>query len=223
MDEQDVILGQMEETRSALTDKLETLEKEVTDKVLATTENVTESVETVTNAVQQTVASVKDGVQGTVTAVTDGVKQGVNAVKSLLDFPEHFTQHPLAMFTASIAVGFCVGKYRQGERRRAPSEAASSNRGRDHANGNGKHQFAEPSAPSPSLFRDFAPEIDKLKGLALGALMGVVRDLVVEAVPEHYHDSLNEIMTSVTEKLGGKPVPEADSPRREPSFAASRM
>jgi len=205
----------MEETRSALTEKLETLEKEVTDKVLSTTESVAESVESVTSAVQDTVASVKDGVQETVTAVTDSVKDSVEAVKSLLDFPARVEQHPWAMFTGSIAVGFCVGKYLHGHQPAAPTGSATAVRQSENGHGNGKHAEAPQAARSPGLFAGLAPEIEKLKGLALGALMGVVRDLVAEAVPASYHDSMNEIINSATEKLGGKPVPESQPRARE--------
>ena len=51
-----------------------------------------------------------------------------------------------------------------------------------------------------------APEIHRLKGLAIGTLMGVLRDLVTEPLPETLRPQVNELVDSVTTKLGGERV-----------------
>jgi len=67
-----------------------------------------------------------------------------------------------------------------------------------------------PAAPGPSwldeVTRTFAPEMGKLKGLAIGTAMGVVRDLVTEHIPDQLKPRLDELIDNVTSKLGGEPV-----------------
>jgi hypothetical protein len=53
--------------------------------------------------------------------------------------------------------------------------------------------------------RSFAPEIGKLKNLAVGAVLNAVREQVQKVAPPDLRSSLNDIFTSVTDKLGGTP------------------
>ena len=55
-----------------------------------------------------------------------------------------------------------------------------------------------------TLGQTFAPELAKLKGLALGTLLGSVRDMVVKASPQPIQQSLAELMDDFTEKIGGQ-------------------
>jgi hypothetical protein len=89
MDDEDVIRGQMEDTRTSLTDKLETLEQQVSGSVHEATINVADTVEAVKDSVQDTVASVKE----TVIAVKESISQGVSAVKGFFDITEHANRH----------------------------------------------------------------------------------------------------------------------------------
>ena len=75
-DEPEVIRQQMEETRSALTDKIERLEHQVVGTVQNTTRAVNDTVENVKEAVQETVSTVKDTVSGTVEA-PEGASESV--------------------------------------------------------------------------------------------------------------------------------------------------
>jgi ElaB/YqjD/DUF883 family membrane-anchored ribosome-binding protein len=206
MDNEDIIRDQMEDTRTSMTDKLETLEKQVADSVHVATTNVAHTVESVTD----TVTSVKDSVEQTVTAVKDSMRQGVNAVKDFLDLPQHVKSHPWAMVGGSVVVGYVVGYVLGG---RSGSSHAGTSQGRSQpaaANGatNGRHEvFASPSPPSGGLLSSLAPEIAKLKGLALGALVGAVRETIQKAVPPHLGSSLDEIFTSVTDKITGAVTP----------------
>jgi ElaB/YqjD/DUF883 family membrane-anchored ribosome-binding protein len=56
------------------------------------------------------------------------------------------------------------------------------------------------------MSQTFAPELQQLKGLAIGAAMGVVRDLVTQSVPDQLRAQVNEMIDNVTTKLGGEPV-----------------
>ena len=109
METEDEIREQMEDTRTSLTDKLETLEKQVANSVSDATTNVTDTVEAVKESVQETVSSVKDSVQETISAVKESMHQGVTAVKDFFDIPSHVDHHPWAMMGGSVALGYVVG------------------------------------------------------------------------------------------------------------------
>jgi len=52
----------------------------------------------------------------------------------------------------------------------------------------------------------FGTEITMLKGLAIGTVLGVVRDMITQSVPEQMQPQLADVMDSITAKLGGKPI-----------------
>jgi len=56
------------------------------------------------------------------------------------------------------------------------------------------------------LGETFKTEITKLKGLALGTMLGVVRDMVTSSAPPQLGPELAEVIDSLTVKLGGKPI-----------------
>jgi hypothetical protein len=63
------------------------------------------------------------------------------------------------------------------------------------------------------LAERFAPEIDKFKGLAIGASLGVVRDMITAGETGDLGTRLSEVIDQVTEKLGGTPI--GSSQRKE--------
>jgi len=69
---------------------------------------------------------------------------------------------------------------------------------------------ATPAIPEESwanqLSRTFAPEIQKLKGMAIGVVAGVVRDMVKESVPDTMRPQVGEMMDNIATKLGGETV-----------------
>ena len=210
MDNEDVIRNQMEDTRASLTDKLETLEQQVVDTVHGATSNVASTVEAVKESVQDTVTSVKDTVQETVTAVKESMRQSVDAVKGFFDVPHHVDAHPWAMVGGSVVVGFVVGSFLGGRADRRHGSIGKNMRQSafSHDNGNGRHEVAASSSqPSGGLWNAFGPELSKLKGLAVARLMGAVRDMIEKAAPPDLGSSLNEIISSITEKLTGDASP----------------
>src|SRR5437899_1742451 len=107
MDNEDIILDEMENTRAAFTEKLETLEQRVGSTVESATANVAEAVE----AVQETVATVTDTIQETVAAVKETVHESVGAVKDMFDIPGHVACHPWLMMAGAVGLGFLLGEY----------------------------------------------------------------------------------------------------------------
>src|SRR5262249_49660887 len=64
--------------------------------------------------------------------------------------------------------------------------------------------------PGGNLLSELAPEIQKLKGLAVGTLFGAIREMVLKVSPEHVGQQLREILDSMTQKLGGEVIPGSD-------------
>jgi len=216
--EEERIQQQMAETRASLTEKLETLEQ----KVVGT-------VEEATTAVSETVDVIKDSVQGTVTAVNETVKESVETVKDWFDVSAHVQEHPWLMVGGSVAAGYCLGTFlSRTSRDRAHSALPSYPWMRNNSTGEPREERPREERPTvggtqtpiKSALSNWAPEIDKLKSLALGVLFGTAREMIASSVPEHVGDQLKEIFDSVTKKVGGEPIPSSDlAPRpQEPGI-----
>jgi len=134
------IQREMEATRAALTDKLETLEQKVVgtvedvtsatsqtvesiketvatvqetvkDTMSSVNETVKGTVETVNETVKGTVETVNETVKGTVETVNETVKGSVEAVKDWVDIPGHVQAHPWLALGCSVATGYCLGAF----------------------------------------------------------------------------------------------------------------
>jgi ElaB/YqjD/DUF883 family membrane-anchored ribosome-binding protein len=256
-EEPEVIQSEMDETRHALAEKLELIGTKISGTVESVTEtvnNVTETVEgtvqTVADAVSGTVESVKD----TVEAVGEKASETVEAVKHAFNLTEQVQARPWLWFGGSVAVGFVAGKL-LGPRGSHTPQAESFSRGQGYyerpqesaqpSTGNGygwsqdqgttsSSQAADTGSSQSSswlgsLFQNFGGEIDKLKGLALGTLFGVARDMVSQSLPESLKDQVVHLFNDVTEKAGGQtlrgPVlgeSDAESSGSDQESAASR-
>ncbi len=224
MENEDVILDEMENTRTALTDKLETLESQVASTVQGATSNVADTIE----AVRETVDAVKDSVEEAVTtaketfaeAVTsakEAVQDSVTAVKSLVDVPGWVRAYPWPSFGVSIAAGFAM------ERLLAPvvSEARGSFHNHDHrfppdhVSGEATYNGVGPSRSFVmEALHSLEPEIQQLKGLALGKLMETIEQLVGDALPAEMAPKAKNIFHGITRKIGGDVTHEEHELRR---------
>lgn len=227
----EVIHQEMEQTRSALADKLETLERKVTGTVA----DATDVVQTATAAVTDTVASVKDAVQETVDTVKVSVEEAVGTVKEAFDLRRQVEHHPWMMFGGAIAAGFLGERWLYG---RGPENIgntvasvigttarAAMGNGKAHSSddtprSNGVSQAngaREPAskeqqpASAPGIASLLSAELDQLKKLAIGATLGVVRDTVAGTLAPEFSRPFAQVMDSITTKLGGEPLP-AKSP-----------
>jgi ElaB/YqjD/DUF883 family membrane-anchored ribosome-binding protein len=231
-DEPELIRDQMQETRTALTEKLEALESQVSGTVQSATAAVTETVEAVKSTVAETVGTVKDSVQETVSTVKESVKDA-------FDLPAHIERHPWAAMLGSVAVGYLGGRVLNGmaggmhhERQRAPqaykafSEALPKSEASTNGHGaNGAHKENEASSEEEGwlggLAKAFGGELETLKGLGLSAVAGVVRDLMTQSVPGEIGGRLREWMDGLTEKMGAKPLSEPVLHTDEPAPESS--
>jgi ElaB/YqjD/DUF883 family membrane-anchored ribosome-binding protein len=214
--EPEVTLQDMEDTRGALSEKLETLGHQVADSVQGATSAVTNTVENVTDAVQDTVETVRE----------------------TFDIPLQVKRHPWGMMGGAVALG-CLGGYLLFRRRSEQpswnrrSEIAPRDTPRLNTQGEGLaevHRLGEElPGNGPALERApggsnhgwlntvnnrFGPEITKVKGLAIGTVLSAVRDLILPSLPEHLKPALGGVMDSITVKLGGEPVPQDTSLNR---------
>jgi hypothetical protein len=198
----------MEETRGALSEKIETLEEKVVGIADTATTTVAETVQTVKEVVENTVESVKEGVEGT-----------VETVKGIFDVPGHFRRYPWAMFAGSLAAGFAAGKLLSADGAARPPPAPADAPGPARAREDGGPGWLS------WLAEQFGPELEKVKGLALGATFGLVRDLLTRAVPESLGGQVKDVVDSFTTKMGGRPLegpvlPESKEERHEPALSA---
>lgn len=216
-DEKDLILkepesirNQMEETRNSLAEKLEMLELKVTN-----------TVEGAANTVTDTVEAVKDSVHST-----------MDTVKEFFDVRSHVDRHPWPMVGGAIVTGFLAGWLLGGKKKKkkatgeVPRYAYSQYAGgadlsHGHApsfagNGATNAPSSPPTEPEKKTehkeswlgraAHSLAPEIDKLKGLAIGTVTSLLRDVVADAIPASIKPKVNQFMDDVTHKLGGEPI-----------------
>jgi len=191
--ESEVILQQMEETRTSLQDKLETLEQQVTETVVQATETVQHATATVTE---------------TVDTVKEAVKETVGTVKESLDLGRQTDQHPWAMLLGAALTGYVAGRLLH-QARASPQPHVEP-----HPTGATSVSLGAFRAGSPVPTRtvwdtvadQFKNELGLVKGLAIGTVGGVVRELLTASAPSPLVPQIKEIVDSVTTKLGGHPV-----------------
>lgn len=191
--ESEMIKHQMEETRSDLVEKLETLENQVVETVQGTTGAVSDTVENVKEAVEETVEKVKDTVQRT-----------VEAVKDTFNVPLQVQRHPWIMMGGAVAAGFIVGRFFGRATPAGTSAGQPARPVRSHL-----AEAAPQAAPSrgdwfSGLTDTFGSEIGKLKSLAIGTLGGMLRETIAQAVPGQVGEKITGVIDHLTTKLGGE-------------------
>ena len=218
MENEELIRQQMENTRASITEKLETLEVKVSDDIQAATGSVADTVK----AVQATVSAVQESVEGGAEAVKDAVQDSVATVQHWFDLKSQVQEHPWLVVGGAAGIGFCLGAVLGRSAEPAPKAVATASSGSARAqhNGNGaSHAKRRSEKSSFSFLAEFAPQISQLKGLAVTALLGSVRSMVLKSVPAQASGVIQEIIDNVSQKLGGNKVTESD--HLESPFTAS--
>jgi ElaB/YqjD/DUF883 family membrane-anchored ribosome-binding protein len=219
----EVIQNDIEETRSDLADKLAVLG----EKITGTVTTVEETVANVTEKASETVEAVKETVSDTVEAVKDSVSNTVETVRNAFDLQKQAQERPWLVFGGAVALGFVGGKLLGGfTARHSHQEAYWGSHPRGHNEGPAAYRSASESAqPQPtasqetpsqeakggpswfgSITEKFGSELSTLKGLALGSLFGVVRDMIVQHLPKTLKDDVGNVINQVTESVGGKTI-----------------
>jgi ElaB/YqjD/DUF883 family membrane-anchored ribosome-binding protein len=173
------IREQMAETRAALAEKLETLHERVED---------------------------------TVEAAQTTVEHTMDAVKRTFDVKYQVRRRPWVMMGASIFAGYTLGCVERALvcRRAAASigkngAAAPLSVADMSPRARPREIEVLPSSPTKSVLRPFEEEIRKVRGVVIGAAMGLARDWLKETAPG-VSQQIEEVMDGATRKLGGEPI-----------------
>jgi ElaB/YqjD/DUF883 family membrane-anchored ribosome-binding protein len=193
------IRRQIDATRSDLTTKLEALEQQVKGGFSNAKDAVTDTVEAVKHSVDDTVQTVKETVHET-----------VDSLKRSLDITQYVERYPWAMLGGSVLAGYVLGRLVEVHAPPSPPPPALSP---VNERTNGRRWRDTFSARTTSsligeLTHKFAPEIEQLKSLAIGALMSLPREMVKQSAPSHLAEELEHVIDNVTAKLGGKVMAE---------------
>jgi ElaB/YqjD/DUF883 family membrane-anchored ribosome-binding protein len=224
--EPEMIRRQMEAQRTSLGEKLETLENKIVRTVEGAREAALDTVHTVKDSVHSSVETVKETVESSV----ESVKEALDLKRQVERHPWTMIGGAIAV---GFAAGWLLNRFEERLRPTAsgkpspsagtPSLSATSpSPGEQAAPASRLGVYPgmaplSPAAPPVSmpqeretwadrLSQTLAPELNKLKGLAIGTLMGVIRDLVTESMPDPMRSKLNEVVNDITCKLGGEPI-----------------
>jgi predicted RNase H-like HicB family nuclease len=207
----EVIESEIEQTREGLADKLEALTQQLT----GTVEGVGETVENVVETTKETIET-----------VVETTKETISNIKETFNIPKQVEQHPWLAMGASVLVGFVGGKilasltsgtngntgyatngWAEPVPQRMASASAYPTETQRHDHGAPREDTHNPSRGwFAELGEQFSSELNKAKGLAVGTLLGVVRDMVGQTLPETVKSQVAGLFDSVTEKLGGEPI-----------------
>jgi len=226
--EPEVIRQQMEVQRASLAEKLDTLENKIVETVQGAREAVAETVQTVKESVQSSVETVKDTVQSSV----DTMRETFDITQQVQRHPWAMFGGSVAL---GFAAGWLVNRMSASHPPSngaawgysPPSYTGGSNRFRDEPRAATSFTGAPTTASRPDsshaaataaasekqgeswvdqVTHTFGPEIQKLKGVAIGTALGVVRDLVSRSIPDQLRPQVTEVINGITTKLGGEPV-----------------
>jgi len=214
--ELEVIRHQMEEKRLSLADKLDALENQVIGTVQETTQEVTNIVREVKEGVTDVVHDVKSSFD----SVTEGVQETVASVKETLDFREHIRQHPWLSLGGAVAAGFAGAYLLRPSSRTERTWSAPPYPMR--AAGTMPSSLSDLAAPQPEpakqqeesttdhvlsvLGETGTKALTKVKELAIGSLMGVLGQVVVNALPATFKSEASNLLNDLTTKLGGRRI-----------------
>ncbi len=207
--ELEVIRDEMEEKRASLAAKLEALETQVRDTVQSASEAVSSTVGGVKEAVHsvtETVETVSEKVTETFDDVKNKVAETVHTVAETFDISRYVERAPWTSLGISVAVGFAAGALLPSWGRLGQMMPATL------TPPGGGARPAQPAGPSwTSEVASTAGEVwetasSTLGGLALGTLLGVVREVLTKNVPQEWQGELTRMVDTIGNKLGARPM-----------------
>jgi ElaB/YqjD/DUF883 family membrane-anchored ribosome-binding protein len=199
--------------------------EDIRDQMAETRASLTEKLDTLQNRVEHSVESAQSRVEHTVSVVKETVDETLESVKRTFDLPYQVDRRPWTMMGLSVVAGFTLGCL-------APRKCTSFTRSEEDAaawaDRSPMHLAAQPHLPRPvqaeggsaspgAVLDRFSEEVDKLKGIAIGAALGWLRDHLTESMPT-VSDQLADVVDSATRKLGAEPTAR---PRSSSRFGTS--
>jgi len=202
LNEQDLIQRDMERTRGSLTEKLEALEGQVAETVSSTAGAVQDT----TQAVQETVAAVKETVQETMSAVTDKVQETVQSVGEAFNLRTQMERHPWLVLGGAVAVGCMVGASFGSEETATGKTAAATTPPPAPPPWSGRVSARESAVSDSDRHGIWGDALSQLKNLGVSYVMGIVRDLARNELPEAVASRVADEVDALTSKLGTSPL-----------------
>jgi len=201
--ELEVIRGEMEETRANLANKLEALETQVRETVSSASETVTSTVE-----------GVKE--------VVDTVSDTVGSVTDTLNISKHVEENPWLAMGIAVAAGFMASQLLGGGGGQpAKPEPAPQPQPPQPQPQPASDQTQVQQQPTQTNQGGVLPSLESLlpdmngalgialsgvNSLAIGTVMGVVREVVANGLPPEWKSELTRVVDQMTTQLGGKPL-----------------
>jgi ElaB/YqjD/DUF883 family membrane-anchored ribosome-binding protein len=211
--ELEVIRDEMEATRSSLANKIEALESQVLDTVHSATETVASAVD----GAKEVVSTVSEGAKN----VVEKVAETVETVKESLSVSRYVERYPWASMAVAAAAGFGLAQL-------IPSRRSGSG---DYYEAlppasSGGYTGSTPAAPAASAYQPSTSEPSRqegsawsnalsgvcdqvfhtVEGLAVGSLMGAIKEMVSRSLPQEWQGELNRLVDDTTSRLGGKVI-----------------
>jgi len=201
-DQAEVIRQQMADTRASMTEKIEALEKQVTETVKETTDTVSETVDVASETVKDTV----EAISGT-----------VDAFRETFDIPGHIQRHPWLALGGVMALGYALGHLLTPSRRHeaqpvavpVPTPTPTPYQSAMHTP---THTPTPTPAPTPTSASceekhpNLGDVLGNLKEVAIGTTIGLLGQMILNAVPADVRGNLSGLVTQFTEAMGGKPL-----------------
>jgi len=235
MDQESVVIeSQMEHTRGELTEKLQLLENRVSKTVTnaaETVESVRSTVQATVNGAAETISSIKLAMQDTVDSVRDSVQDAADSVRQTLDLRRQVKRQPWTMIAGATAVGFGVGvivtRIEAPKKSRVPLRGSGRSQANDRSENcpSNRHDssdgLAVPSSASPQLIGEqnerysspnsfvenpWTPAVNRLKGLAIGVMFGLLREVLSKSMPDAFNGQIGEVIDNATTSLGGERI-----------------
>jgi len=198
-----VIRDEMEQTRASLADKLGALEDQVRETV---------------SGAKEAVSSTVEGVKEVVSTVTDTV----DSVKEQFSLSKQFDENPWLAMGAAVAAGFVAAQLlnRAGAAMPAavtktlaeplplqmqrPAADVAPRAAETKQQGGAVLSSLESLMPGMSGVANAA--VSQLGGLAVGGLMGVIREMVSTHLPQEWKGEVTKFVDQIADQLGGKPL-----------------
>jgi ElaB/YqjD/DUF883 family membrane-anchored ribosome-binding protein len=213
--ELEMIREEMERKRASLADKLGALESQVLGTVQSATDAVGDAKEVVT--------SIKDTVSETAEAVKETVSDTVQSVAQAFNVSRHVQNHPWAALGCAVATGFAGGlllggRSREEEEEEVRASAAAGDFSALRSSGAPPVPAAPPPAPAAApaeeegigsqLLDSLGEAWERLsggvQGLAVGSLLGLVRQMATTSLPPAMGSDVGRFLDDVMDKFGGK-------------------
>lgn len=151
---------------------------------------------------QQSVKVLRDAtetakhVEQTVESARQSLHDTAESLRETFDVKDQFNKRPWLLVAGAASLGY-IGSalLHDGRPRRSVPNAVRTSKDLAHARG-----------IIARMAQQLTPEVVQLRGLALGALLGMVRDLATKTAPQRMERELVDVINGITVKMGGTPA-----------------